>query len=802
LGKGATGLLNPQTLEALEFEAIRALLLKNAGSALGRERVKSLGPQCSAEAVREEIARTVEGVALLGTLGRQSYELPDPRESLRASKIEGFGLEPSSLLEVASFAEAAHEIASRVAPVEIAPRLAHRARQIQDLTDLARLIRHAIHATGEISDEASPLLADTRRSLVRLKARLTSVMEAFLDGREADRILQDKLITTRNERYVLILKAEHRGRLAGIIHGMSSSGASLFVEPLPAVELNNDIVSLQDAERREVRRILQGLTAEVGLRAEALAEAARILGELDEVQARALLAQQMDAAAPEIVDEPRIALNAARHPLLMSDLTERLGLPPRTALRAVPVSIEVSQAARVLVISGPNTGGKTVALKTVGLLALMAQSGLLIPAAPGSVLPAFKRIFADIGDDQSIAANLSTFSAHLKSVLDMIRNLSLPALVLLDEIGGGTDPTEGGALGVAVIDDLGKRGAMVVATTHNSLLKAYAQSTEGVACASFGYNPDSYEPSYELILGKAGRSLAFEMAERLGVPASIVSDARSRLETKEAQAEALLRTLEKERGALKAAADRLVEDRRALDGERERQSILMREAESAKRSEIEAFVADLRRRGEEAARRAADAIQDAVRRVEGSRASEKDASRARARVVRTLKEVEESTVSDLAAPMQPASRVVVGDRVRVVSLGIVGHVTSTDDPSELEIACLGKRLFVPRSKVCLLSETRGKARSEGLRPDPKKVVPAELNVVGLSVDEAIPRVDKILDDAVLSESRQIRVVHGLGKGLLRSAVARLLEGHPHVAAYRAASLGEGGGAVTIVDLKE
>jgi DNA mismatch repair protein MutS2 len=358
-------------------------------------------------------------------------------------------------------------------------------------------------------------------------------MESYLRGKDADRLLQEKLITTRNDRFVLLVRAEQRGHLPGVVHGSSGSGASLFVEPMPAVELNNDIVALGEEERQEIVRILRELSQRVFEGVTELQRAAEILGELDAAQARALLAREMDASAPEIVTEAELELRDARHPLLEAGFCERLGLPRRSTRSPVPVTLRFARQAPVLVISGPNTGGKTVALKTVGLLALMAQSGLHVPAAPGSRLPGFQRVFADIGDEQSITADLSTFSAHLATIVEMTRDLARPALVLLDEVGAGTDPTEGGGLGVAIVDHFRRAGAMVVATTHHGLMKAYAQATQGVACASFGYDPRTFEPTYRLQLGVPGRSLALEMAERLGLPEPIVQDARARLDDKE-----------------------------------------------------------------------------------------------------------------------------------------------------------------------------------------------------------------------------------------------------------------------------
>jgi len=477
----------------------------------------------------------------------------------------------------------------------------------------------------------------------------------------------------------------------------------------------------------------------------------------------------------------------------------------------------VGFGAPVLVMSGPNTGGKTVALKTVGLLALMAQSGLHVPAAAGSRLPVFRHIYADIGDEQSIAADLSTFSAHLATIVEMTRDLSSPSLVLLDEVGAGTDPTEGGALGVAIVDYFRAHGAMVVATTHHGLLKAYAQATPGVGCASFGYDPRTYEPTYRLNLGAPGRSLALEMAERLGLAPAVVKDARARLDDKEAQAEALLKKLEEDQAALRREAERIAADGAALREEQERLRAAEREIASRKRTELEAFARDLRRRGEEAARKAADAIHEAVQKVEGSRKpSVAAAGKARTAAVAAIREAQAEALADVGPPPEPEVPGVplgVGARVRVKSLGVTGEVMALPTQGEVEVAVSGKRLKVPRAELVVVAGAgaRGAAAARAgsaasgatvARVKSPGTVASEINLVGLTVDEALPRVDKLLDDAFLAERREVRVVHGFGAGRLRQAVAGLLQDHPHVAGFRLGVAGEGGGGVTVVELKE
>ncbi len=841
--------MNANSFKVLEFDRIRALLLQQVGSALGRERLEGLHPLVEEDAVRQALARTSEGVALLKSVGRQPYhDLPDPRETLAGSRVRGAHLEPLALSDLASTVEGGVEIARRVARVEGAPALARLASEVSDTRAVAVAIRRALLPSGEVADDASPRLAELRRSLARLKVQLTSVMEGYLRSPDSERLLQDRIVTTRNDRYVLLLKAEQRGQLPGIVHGSSGSGASLFLEPLPAVELNNDIVELQDEERREVVRILQALTAQVGERADEIAAMARILGELDAVQAMALLAVAMDAHPPEIVEgpKPEIELHLSRHPLLIPELAARLGITRQS--EPVPVSLRVAADGPVLVISGPNTGGKTVALKTVGLFALMAQCGLHLPAAPGSRLPVFQRVFADIGDEQSIAENLSTFSAHLAAIVAMTRELARPALVLLDEVGAGTDPTEGGALGVAIVEHFRRAGAMVLATTHHGLMKAYAQSTPGVATASFGYDPSSYQPTYRLTLGAPGRSLALEMAERLGLPAEVVADARARRDDKELQAEALLKRLEREAAELQQERERTLAAKAEAEGTLARVAALERELQAKKRREVELFAKELKRRGEDAERKAEGAIRTAVETLEAAQKAAAAAPRVRREAIAAIRDARDEVLKDpeLGLPDEPEApelRVAVGMRVRVKAMGVSGEVTSLQG-LEAEVTISGKRLRVATTDLIALdsrqpqgawgggappaqrkpaaapgvigpSLERGPSTSRRVAssraPFPSsagsvsyatKQVPAEVNLIGLSVEDARERVDKLLDDAALSDRHEIRLVHGFGEGKLRKAVAQLLERHPLVSSWRPGGPSEGGGGATVVELKD
>jgi DNA mismatch repair protein MutS2 len=826
--------VNAHTFRNLEFEKIRALLLKHAGSAGGRELVERLRPSTDLRKVGAALAATSEAVRLLAALGRQPYhDLPDIAALLPQARVAGLHLEPGDLLDLASFIQGAVEIAFRAARAPGAPKLSARASEVRDTTEVAEAIRRAILPSREVADDASPRLAELRRTLTRLRSQLTSVMESYLRDRDAERLLQDKVVTTRNDRYVLLVKTDHKGALPGVIHGSSGSGQSVFVEPLPAVSLNNDIVELQDEERREVIRILTELTGRVGARADDLGLTVAVVAELDAAQARALLARDMQAVEPEVTEALELDLPSARHPLLMPALLERLGQESGGRREPVPVSLRLGFGEPVLVISGPNTGGKTVALKTLGLFALMAQSGLHVPAADGARLPVFKRVYADIGDEQSIAESLSTFSAHLAAIVEMTRDLQLPALVLLDEVGAGTDPTEGGALGVAIVDHFRKLGAMVAATTHHGLMKGYAQSTTGVTSGSFGYDPHTYEPTYRLSLGVPGRSLALEMAERLGLPASVVQDARGRRDDKEAQAETLLARLEREKAELDAQRTRTEADRIEVESLLAEQRKAAKELQAKKRTELEVFARDLKRRGEEAARAAQEAIREAVKRVEEARRSvEAEATRARTAVGEAIQKAQDEALQGTGAPAvdeveMPSLPLAVGQRVRVKTLGIIGEVMALPNGGTAEVAIQGKRLLIaPRELVPLsggppIRPLKGPKAPGGSPPglasptaprlggggggvsvSVRSEAPAEINLVGLTVDEALPRVDKLLDEATVGNRTQVRIIHGFGEGKLKKAVAGLLKGHPQVASFRPGAANEGGGGATIVELKE
>ena len=822
-------------LKALEFDRVVEAVRSFALTPLGDARLAALRPQTDLRAVQASLVATTEAVKYLGDNPIFPLDAPRDLEPILAGlAIEARALEPSQLLRLADFlasvehARGAIRQASGTFPV-----LRAVAESVSTFEQEVAEVRRKIEPSGEVVDHASAELRTIRERLRKQRARLRGTLESYLRGKETARYLQEQIITDRGGRYVLVIKAEHRTAIPGIVHGSSTSGASLFLEPLSTVEVNNDIVALEGGEAAEVRRILLGLANAFRKRALDLHRTLQAATELDVLQAKARFAQLVDGVEPALTTDGRFELRAARHPLLIAGVSARLGAPAHeveppceVAAQPVPVDLLLIPPTTALVVTGPNTGGKTVALKTAGLHALMAQAGLHLPAASGSQLPVCRSIFADIGDEQSIAANLSTFSWHVTNIASMDRALALPALVLLDEIGAGTDPMEGGALGMAVIEHFRQRGALVVATTHDEMLKSYASTTAGVSCAAFGFDPETFAPTFKLAYGSSGRSLALEIAARLGLAASIVASAREYRSSREAQlAEYLakvdhdLQDLDHARRQVTRERDRLTEntallERREAELAQGGRALQQRVSEGLDqrlrdaRREIDEVVEDLKRRTD------ALAIDVAGRSATYPGAistGESGAMRTQARVA--LESVAEQFrhTADVSTPLpqhsdqgaEPSANPVVGDRVIVGGLGLEGLVQLVQD-REAEIDVRGKRLRVPLEGLRIVG-TGGSTVATGrvsVQLQPRDGPPTELNVIGCRVDEAVSRAEKFLDDALIAEERLLRVIHGHGTGKLRRALADFLRGHPLVERFEAAPPEQGGAGVTIVELRE
>ncbi len=816
------------TLTALEFDRIVEAVGSYALTPLGAEALARLRPLTDPRAVQTALAHTTEAVRFVTANGALPLVAPDILdETLAALAIEAQPLEPRQLLSLADFLGSVERVSRSLAAgggepypalSAIAGRCATWGRECAD-------VRKQVDGSGAIADDASPELKTIRDRLRKQRNRLRSNLEAYLRGRDTARYLQEQVVSERNGRFVLIVRSEHRNAIPGIVHGSSSSGASLFLEPLSTVDINNEIVALEEKDRQETRRVLLALSTAFRRRAADLQRTLTVGTDLDMLQARAAFAVAVDGVEPRIANDQTFELRSARHPLLMRAVASRLGTPVRDDMPAepVPVDILMSPPTRALIVTGPNTGGKTVALKTAGLLALMAQSGLHIPAAPGSRVPVFRSVFADIGDQQSISANLSTFSGHVANIVEMDRRLSPPALILLDEVGAGTDPVEGGALGRAVVEHFRQRGAHVVAATHDDVLKAYGATTEGVGCAAFGFDPDTFAPTYRLVYGSAGRSLALEIARRLGLAPHIIDTAAALRSEREAlladhlaqveadrrQREEVRRELERQQADLAARSVQVDAREAELTQREEAGRAQLTQSINAQlrtaREEIEGVVSALRDRATAIERQMAQrARQHAPALPTGDSGDLRRVAHAALDAVAQRRRPDEP--EPRAASPDTRSRIAVtpGAQVTVSALGIEGSVRSVRC-TEAEVEVRGKRIRVPFASLEVIGSPAAPVEPQShvaIQVAPPAGRLDELNLIGCRVDEALERAGKHLDQALMGELRLVRFIHGHGTGQLRRAINEFLNGHPLVVRASPAAPDDGGAGVTVAELKE
>jgi DNA mismatch repair protein MutS2 len=849
--------MHPGALQALEFEQIAGAVRSLALTPLGAARLKGLRPHTDARRITSLLAGTTEGVRYLADNGSFPLQAPADLDAiLSALAIEGRPLEPVRLIGLADFIDSVEQTRAAVkrAPGQLPLLHALTEGSFSFKGEIAD-VREKISASGEVVDHASQDLRSIRDRLGKHRARLRSTLESFLRGKETAKYLQEQIVTDRNGRYVLVIKAEHRAAIPGIIHGSSASGASLFLEPLSTVEVNNEIVALEEQEAAEVRRVLLLMSDAFRRRAAELQRLVELATELDTIQAKARFSTLVGGVEPAISPDGAFELRAARHPLLIEAVVDRLaGLGPvadgaqpgrpadegaeaadrplgestgrRTqapVTEPVPVDIVLDPPATVLVITGPNTGGKTVALKTAGLLALMAQAGLHVPAAPGSRVPVFRSVFADIGDEQSIAASLSTFSWHVANIVGMDRSLVLPALILFDEIGAGTDPAEGGALGMAVIDYFRAKGALVIATTHSDAVKSYASTSAGVATAAFGFNPETFAPTYRLSYGSPGRSLALEIAGRLGMNQAILGAARQNLSAREAQLAEHLAKIDQDLHALEHERRLVAREHQMLgDAEtriRAREEGLRQREDAAKRRldeqlderlrqarrEIDRIVDELKRRtGELAEQAERRALKQAPVISTGDAGAARAEARAAVDAVVTQVRLSGGETAPAQTPQVAQVRPTVGDRVTVPGLGLEGTLAAIHD-HEGEVEVQGKRVRAKLIDLRVVSKasSSGPARvSVNVQVQSRDQLSGDLNVIGCTVEEALARAERFLDDVLLTEQRTVRVIHGYGTGQLKRAIAQYLQSHPLVVRFDAAPPEQGGGGVTVVELKD
>jgi DNA mismatch repair protein MutS2 len=798
--------MDDRTFETLELQALIELAARHVQTAPGRARMLTLRPSTSRTAVLRELQITGECVAYLNTQGKFGLSgIDDPEPILTRLQIEGTSLEPRQILSVERLLLVGKELREQVKIAASGGSFTHLLRIASGILELKNLlagIHGKILPSGEIDDNASPELRVLRRDLTERRARIHRALESILQSRA--QAVQEEIITFRNGRFVIPVRTDSRNQVPGVVHGLSSSGQTTFVEPLTIINQNNDLVRLREQEEVEVSRILFSMTQSLRDNLPAIKTTLEIVTELDVAQAKGSFALEFQCLPPQISGGKELALRDARHVLLEHSLRA-------SGAKAVPISLELDENCAVLVISGPNAGGKTVVLKTVGLISLMAQMGFHVPARE-ALLPVFDQVFADIGDQQSIAANLSTFTAHMRNIGEMAQRARPPALILLDEVGTGTDPDEGAALAIAIVDYFRRKGAATIASTHYPRLKMWASQTEGVRNASVEFDERTLRPTYRLILGTAGSSSGLEIARRMQVAEDILAQAEALVEPSHAQAREYLRQLKAimdEQESLRAS---LEEERAAVAEKYSRLEADFAKREESRRIEFEAalerVVSEFRIESERAVRAVKDRVEAArVKRTADSQAAElRRKSAALRRTACIQSPGPGSTAPSSGVSAGDSVEIREGDRVKIQSLDREGIVESIRDGTYVVIV---GSLRYRAEREDLTGLGRGQIPSSQAPTHPPAVDDlsggenvTELKVIGLTADEALERVDKFLDQAFLEGVESVRIIHGHGKGILRKAISEFLLNHPQVERFSLAPPAKGGGGATLVELKK
>lgn len=783
-----------RALRTLEYFKIRDEVSNYCTSSIGRSHIDNLIPSVEFTVVKKLLEQMDEGMTILRLRGNVPMGgMTDIRPHAKRAQIGGM-LSPTELMEIASTIRASkilRQFLENVAESEDVkiPHFIEKKEAIPILTALEHEINDCIDENGAVLDSASSTLRSIRQQLRIQVSRVREKLESYTRGANAAKMLSDSIITIRNDRYVIPVKSEYRSHYGGIIHDQSSSGQTLFVEPSAVVQINNDIRSLRVKEQEEINRILIKLTAEVEIVGHDIFVLVSVLGEIDVILAKAKYGQAQKCTMPIINNEGYIRLVKARHPLI----------PLETA---VPNTIEFGKDITTIVITGPNTGGKTVTLKTVGLCTLMAQSGLPIPALDGSEVALFESVFADIGDEQSIEQSLSTFSSHMVNIVDILKKYDDKSLIIFDELGAGTDPQEGAALAISILDAVHGTGARVMATTHYPELKAYGYNRPGVANASVEFDIETLSPTYKLLIGVPGRSNAFEISERLGLPAYIINQAQTFTGTDRGEVNSMIASLEN--------------SRRQAEKDAEETEAHLAEARKVK-ADVELRLAELEQSKEKLEQKAKDKAKKIV--DEARREAEDIISELRKMQSNTHNFVKEHELIDAkkrldaALPDNPvlkkqkklnemAKELKSGDEVKVLSFGQKGTLLEKLSKTEwsVQIGMLKMKLdesdleFVkPEKQKQTVSVNSIRGRDTNVK--------LELDLRGERYEDAIMRTEKYLDDALLSNYPRISIIHGKGTGVLRQAIQQFLKNHSRVKSYRFGEAGEGGHGVTVVELK-
>ena len=787
-------MMKERTLRVLEFTKIRDMLTEKALTPLGAEKCQALVPSTNFQEISEWQEETEEALVVLTYVGGHPMaSFSDVRPYL-ALCDKGATLSPKALLEIATLMRACRTARSAlVTERDNTPRLKEKASLLGSFRNLEDDITTAILSEDEIADKASNELANIRRHLRGATERIKERLNSMIRSSAYQKYLQDPILTMRNDRYVLPVKAEYRASVPGLVHDQSASGATLFIEPMAAVEMGNELKQWEAKEKQEIERILAALSAEVAPYAVQLKENLELLAELDFAFAKGLLSRDMSGVTPKMNRDGFINIIRGRHPLIDRE-------------RVVPSNLWMGREFTTLIITGPNTGGKTVTLKTVGLFTLMAQAGLHVPADLGTELAVFQQVFADIGDEQSIEQSLSTFSGHMTNIVGIMNEVTADDLVLFDELGAGTDPTEGAALAQTILTALLRKQVRTLATTHYSELKAFALSTPGVENASVEFNVETLRPTYRLSIGVPGKSNAFEISRKLGLSEGLIDEAKKLLSTEDKRFEDVIANAEYHRQV--AEKERKLAEQAAAETTklRDEAEFLRREME-AKREASLRKAKDEARRILENARRESESVMRELKQMKKRAASGPDmqAAALRKRLEDGIDSLSEGLAQKADRVDKPPKTLKVGDEVEILNLKTRGVVLSAPDAKgEVQLQAGIVKLKAHISQLRLVKEEPAKKQKSSFHAETgamTRTVPMECDVRGMALDEAIPVVDQYLDEAVLASLTEVSIIHGKGTGVLRSGIQQHLRRHPHVKSFRLGVYGEGESGVTVVTLK-
>ena len=794
--------MNQKALETLEYRKIIAQLKREMGSAASAKLADELTPLTSEKIIKEELRSTTEAVDLIVRKGPlPTGGLYDIREALLLAK-KGGSLTMRQLLEVQNVLGISSEVVAFMHD-DALPELKYIGEMVDlivEFTALEKEISRCILTEDEMADNASPKLKDIRRSIHQQNQAIKNKLSRIITSSSNKTYLQDTIVTMRDGRYVIPVKQEYRSFFPGMVHDQSKGGATLFIEPQGVVELNNKLRELEVEEQLEIARILAELSSRVAEHYREIRSNLELLIKLDFIMAKGKLSCKMHASEPKIDADGELRLISARHPLIEYK-------------KAVPVDIRIGGDYRTLIITGPNTGGKTVSLKTAGLLVMMAQSGLHIPASHASTLPIFGEVFADIGDEQSIEQSLSTFSSHMKNIVSIIDKASYDSLVLVDELGAGTDPTEGAALAIAILERFYDSGALTMATTHYNELKKYALATSGVENAAMEFDVETLTPTYRLLIGVPGKSNAFEISKKLGLSESVIERASEHIKHGDMEFENVISSIEDDKR--KAAADRLdAESMRAEIEERLKKLEEKEKAVSEKRADI---IAEAKREARELLRETKSAVKDVqkdLRRLQKSGAHTNLNTGALEKSRRKINEAEnlvsEKVVKQVNSEPVSADTLKIGDRVKLLTIGQNGTILSLpDEKGNLMINIGALKVKARLQDLMLINE--GKDRKPQAKSSSKygsllrsksSSVSASINVRGKNLDDALADVEKYLDDVYMAGLDMVSIIHGRGGGILKDGIRQMLKRKKYVDSYGAASYNDGGEGVTVVRMKK